>query len=147
MGMVGTSRNLKHRNLQQQQQHQEPRTPTWNWQEQLSVVHPARAERHMLMPQKHSTGAGAALAFNSRDSSSQYSSYHGDLPPGMHARQLLHLDSIDTADTADQAAAAGMVSMYPRDASAVQKYLSDAMKSGQGPLEVPVWFLVVIDPK
>jgi hypothetical protein len=34
---------------------------------------------------------------------------------------------------------------YPRDSSTVHKYLQDALKSGSQ--EVPVWFVVVTDPR
>lgn len=69
---------------------------------------------------------------------------------GRQSRQLLHLeamDSIDTADTAESADMLDSADMYPRDNGAVHKYLADALKGNSGPHEVPVWFVVVSDPK
>jgi hypothetical protein len=65
-----------------------------------------------------------------------------------HTRQLLHLestDSVDSIDTAEAAEAAEVAAMYPRDPSSVQKYLLEGLKNG--PHEVPVWFVVVTDPR
>lgn len=87
---------------------------------------------------QHGSSAGASgLSFATASSSTTH-------------RQLLHLESMestDVADMADTAAMAEQVDMYPRDPSSINKYLADAMKGAQGPIEVPVWFVVVTDPR
>jgi hypothetical protein len=55
------------------------------------------------------------------------------------------MESIDTADTAEVVEVADHVNAYPRGIGAVQKYLLEALRNG--PQEVPVWFVVVTDPR
>lgn len=68
-----------------------------------------------------------------------------------HSRQLLHLEATDSADSIDTAAAAEAadvaewIDQYPRDSSSVRKYLLEGLKGG--PQEIPVWFVVVTDPR
>jgi hypothetical protein len=59
---------------------------------------------------------------------------------------LLHLDAAESADAAEAAERGAAAMMYPREAAAVQRYLADALRSGQVPIEVPVWFVVVTGP-
>lgn len=66
----------------------------------------------------------------------------------LHRRQLLSSEALEAIDTLDMTEAIDMVEQldaYPRDSSTVHKYLQDALKSG--PQEVPVWFVVVTDPR
>jgi hypothetical protein len=104
------------------------------------------------------SAATAAAVDGSRSSSSIKRAGQGFSQHRSLRRQLLHLEAmqsassadalhaIDTAYTTATASTAALVNLYPREAAAVQQCLQDALSSGQGPKEIPVWFVVVSDP-
>lgn len=55
------------------------------------------------------------------------------------------MDSLDMLDTAEAVDLADQMDMYPRDSSSVQRYLQEGLKKGAH--EIPVWFVVVTDPR